>query len=224
MLLEEARWVSKRLATIGARQLYPMANIGSSTEHFRQVVQPYIDQYLFVPARARNDVVVHVDTKEARGVDLVGDVTDPATQERLRALSVKSVLCCNLLEHVTDRQRVCQSLMAAINPGGYIIVSVPYDFPYHEDPIDTLFRPTIAELAGLFPGAELRGSALVRASRFRFDMHNDYIALLKLLIRVLVPWYKPRNWMRAVRHLRDITKGYRVTCLVLRKTAATKYA
>ena len=69
MLIEEAQWLRSKLDALDPDRVFPMCNIGSSTEHFRRVEQPYIDKYLFEPARARNLEVVHVDTKAAAGID-----------------------------------------------------------------------------------------------------------------------------------------------------------
>src|SRR5438876_7978807 len=149
MLIEEAQWLCSKLDALDPDRVFPMCNIGSSTEHFRRVEQPYIDKYLFEPARARNLKVVHVDTKAAAGIDLVGDLTDPNFLRRVTTLNIKSVMCCNLLEHVTNRQIICDAMRSMVRPGGYLFLTVPYRFPYHEDPIDTMFRPTIDELARL---------------------------------------------------------------------------
>src|SRR5205085_4736707 len=58
--------------------------------------------------------------------------------------------------HVTDRQIVCAAIWSLLPPGGFLILTVPYRFPYHEDPIDTMFRPSVEELAQLFPGTAIQ--------------------------------------------------------------------
>jgi hypothetical protein len=64
MLHEEARWWRCVIDRIGPSSLYPMLNVGSSTEHFRTVAQPYIDRHLFRSAREAGQTVIHLDTKE----------------------------------------------------------------------------------------------------------------------------------------------------------------
>jgi SAM-dependent methyltransferase len=217
VLLEEAKWLSRNLAGLEASQLYPMCNLGSSTEHYRRVVQPYIDTYLFEPARAKNLKVIHVDARPDEGVDMVGDLSDPSFLTRLSRLNVRSVMCCNLLEHVTNRVDVSKAVLAALKPGGYLIATVPYRFPYHEDPIDTMYRPSVKELAGLFPGTSVCKAAIVRASRFGYDMNRNYHALYRMIARAALPIYKPRRWWPSVQKLSEIAAGYKVTCVVLRK-------
>jgi hypothetical protein len=217
MLIEEARWLHRRLSKLSLNDLYPLCNLGSSTEYYRKVEQPYIDKYLFEPGSVRNLKIIHVDTKAAAGVDIVGDLTNPSFLAHLAELNVRSVMCCNLLEHVMDRTIICDAIMSILKPGGYIIATVPNKFPYHPDPIDTMYRPTVEELIALFPGTSVYKAAIVRASRFPYEMGGKYLALCRLVARVAVPFYRPRRWWANVQRLAEIAGGYKVTCVVLRK-------
>src|SRR4051812_25447579 len=125
MLLEEAVWLRQRLESLNPKSVYPMCNLGSSTSYFRTVEQPYIDAELFAPARALGHEVVHVDMKAAPGIDIVGDISQPELLSQLRQRNFKSVMCCNLLEHVVDRQKFSDIVMSIVAPGGYVIASVP---------------------------------------------------------------------------------------------------
>lgn len=162
MLAAEARWFAERLARLPADEIYPLCNLGSADEAFRQQVQPWIDRWLFAPARATGRQVVHVDQKQSAGVDLSGDLEDEAFLAELEARHFHSVLCANLLEHVHDPARLAERCARIVPPGGYLFVSVPYRFPYHEDPIDTLFRPSPDEIAALFPSMQVCEQAVVR--------------------------------------------------------------
>lgn len=217
MLVEEARWLNLQLSALSPNELYPMCNIGSSTEHFRRVEQPYIDKFLFEPARVRNLKVIHVDAKRAAGVDLVGDLTNPRFLAHLAELNVRSVMCCNLLEHVADRPIICDAVLSILKPSGYVIATVPYSFPYHEDPIDTMYRPTVQELVGLFAGTSVHKAAIVRASRFAHEMRGNYRALCRMIARAAVPVYRPAGWWVNLQRLGGVVAGYKVTCVVLRK-------
>jgi hypothetical protein len=139
-------------------------------------------------------------------------------------------MCCNLLEHVSDRMIISEAILSILKPGGYLIATVPYRFPYHEDPIDTMYRPTVAEVAALFPGTSVHKSAIVRASRFVFEKQvkrhwngfewvpgGSYRDLRRLMVRCAAPFYRPRSWWASVRRLGEIVPGYKVTCVILRK-------
>jgi hypothetical protein len=217
MLIEEARWLNRQFASLDQNDIFPLCNIGSSTEHFRCVEQPYIDKYLFAPARARNQEVIHVDLKAASGVDLVGDLADGHFLERIAALRVRSVMCCNLLEHVTDRKLICSAILSLLRPGGFIIATVPYRFPYHPDPIDTKFRPNINQLVKLFPGTSIHTASIVRASSVKFEMGGNYKAFCRLIASSLLPVYHPKTWLTRVGSVKRGFAGFKVTCAILRK-------
>jgi hypothetical protein len=150
VLRQEARWIGNWLASVDDAALFPVINVGSHTERFRTKEQPWIDRYVFAPLRERGEVI-HTDLRAAEGVDVVGDLTDVAFRDHLRELGARSLLCCNLLEHVPDRATIATALEDLVAPGGFAVLSVPFRFPYHADPIDTMYRPTPSDLASLFP-------------------------------------------------------------------------
>ena len=75
----------------------PVLNIGSSTAAFTTKAQPWIDEHVFAPMRARGVRVVNVDLKATEGVDLVGDICDAGFQQQVAAQSGTAILCSNLL-------------------------------------------------------------------------------------------------------------------------------
>lgn len=77
---------------------------------------------------------------------MVGDVTDTDFIQTLKQLNPSIIICSNLLEHLENRKIFCDALVKIMNPKTLLIISVPYLFPYHEDPIDTMYRPDIEEL------------------------------------------------------------------------------
>jgi SAM-dependent methyltransferase len=149
VLPEEAVWLGEALADVGAGRV--VLDVGSSTEAFRRLEQPHIDFHVMRPLRQRGARIVHVDRKDAEGVDVVHDVTgtQPLPAE-LRA-SGDVVLCANMFEHVLDRPALARRLEELVAPEGRLVVTVPKLYPFHEDPIDTMFRPSPAEVSALFP-------------------------------------------------------------------------
>jgi SAM-dependent methyltransferase len=144
MFAEEARWLRGALDGLPIGEGTTVLDIGSQTLEFRTTVQPYIDAEIFAPIRARGAHVTHLDAQRAKGVDIVADITaeDFALGDDRR---FDLVICTNLLEHVRDRPRTIQRLDAVT--AGHLVVTVPGHFPYHEDPIDTMYRPTPRRLA-----------------------------------------------------------------------------
>ncbi|MCS7016049.1 MAG: class I SAM-dependent methyltransferase [Gemmatales bacterium] len=155
MLVEEARWFGRQLAHYSPAELSPMLNVGSQTLHFRRYVQPWIEQYVFAPLERRGVQVLHTDLRPGAGVDLVGDVTEESFLAQLRTYPFRAVFCSNLLEHVHEPRKLATHLVQILPANAWIFVSCPRVFPYHPDPIDNGLRPTLAQLARLFPHTEL---------------------------------------------------------------------
>ena len=102
MFEAEAIWLGKLLDTESGENLSPLLNIGSSTRQFRQVEQPWTEQFIFAPLKARGIDVLHLDSRDGDGIDIRADVLSAHELPRIRALGPKSILCCNILEHVSD--------------------------------------------------------------------------------------------------------------------------
>lgn len=154
MIVQESEWyrdtIRNRVKT-GSLVL----NIGSSTKHFVEVQQPYIKKNVLDELAKKNCTVKNVDIKTADGVDLVGDISNPAFVEEMRTLKPDVVICGSVLEQVWDRRAFSKGLESLVDGSTILIVSVPHRYPYHEDPIDTLYRPTLKELTKEFPSLRL---------------------------------------------------------------------
>jgi SAM-dependent methyltransferase len=230
MLYEEAQWIGNKLQTAfssGQRIL----NLGSSTLHARTVVQPHMSSFIFEPLNQMGVEVVHSDISKEEGVDLVGDFTDPEFIATLKSQKFDGVLCCNLLEHLENRQLLIDSLTAIVPARGFLLITVPKQYPYHLDPIDTMYRPNPAELSALFPEFEILHAEIVLARRQikkngTLVYHKNYFEQLKedpklflrLLFRCLLPFYKIANWRITLNDLVNMFKPFSVTCVVLKKS------
>ena len=217
MLVQEARWFQQQIEEIEPDRLFPMLNVGSSTGEFRSTTQPWIDQYIFRPITDNGHRVIHMDLQDAPGVDIVGDLTLPETTGRVVGLGVKSVLCSNLLEHVLDRQRVCDAINSVLPRGGYIFVSCPHRYPRHDDPVDTMFRPDVGELAAPFNGAEIIAGEILVDGTYYDLLNRSPVRVVRSVGRLSLPFYRPRGWLATLRHLTWLTRHFEQTCLVLQK-------
>lgn len=156
MLPEEACWIGDVLASTTLAEGATVVDLGSSTEEFRRLVQPYIDYRVFLPLRRRGVRVLHVDARDGDGIDIQLDIAAAQTIPRELLGRASVTLCCNMLEHVVDRARVIDNLRQIVMPGGICIVTVPLAYRYHADPIDTGYRPTPDSLASALANAGLQ--------------------------------------------------------------------
>lgn len=189
MLYEESVWF-KNIIQHYVQPNSVVLNIGSSTKEFIEKDQPYIKQNLFDELSKKSCRVKNVDIKQAEGVDLVGDVTDSTFVDTLKQLNPAIIICSNLLEHLENRKSFCDALIKIMNKETMLIVSVPYSFPYHEDPIDTMYRPDLNELQNAFPSLKLVEGNIVDCG-FYFALiskgmviGNQFLYFMKTLLRM----------------------------------------
>lgn len=221
MLQQEAQWWRHIIDELEPSLLYPMLNVGSSTGHFRTVEQPYIDLYLFRPAREKGHKVVHLDTKDNVGVDIVGDLTKESFRETLAAMNFNSVFCSHLLEHVAEDARVpiCAAISRVLPKGGYLFISCPHRFPYHPDPIDTRFRPTTDDLMALFPGTLVVASKEVFGGTYLQRLCEQPRQGVREMVKLFLPFYKPHYWVVNLGYFMYLFRHFSSSCVVLRKKA-----
>lgn len=218
----EANWIRERILALGVERASPIANIGSSTLRFRTVNKPHIEELLFEPLRDAGFEIIHVDIKDAPGVDMVGDVTNAEFLSELKAKGCQSVICSNLLEHLTDRRKFVSALSDLINDDGVLVLTVPYSYPYHPDPIDTLYRPSPDELHRSLPGLHMIESAILADGSLVREIAakgvgRAAIYLPVALLRIARVW-RPKVALAQLHRLTWIVRPFKVSCAVLSKS------
>jgi hypothetical protein len=219
MFEQEAVRVRELLLQAGADKVSPLLNIGSSTAAFRTRDKPHIEAELFAPLRRQGIVVCHLDRKSGEGVDLTGDILDPALQGELATRGFRSLLLSNVLEHVRDRAGLAAACEAIVGPGGLILSTVPSSYPYHADPIDTLYRPSPSELAALFGNSEPREAETVTGRTYRETYRAARSSLLREIGRTalaaLLAVARPRSFASRAHRWRWYRRPYRVSVALL---------
>lgn len=178
---------AKRLSEIllAQRDISPLLNLGSGDRRLREELKPHIERELFAPLRAAGVTAVHSDLRPGEGVDVAGDILDPAFQEMLRARGFRALVAANLLEHVRDPAAVAAACEAIVGEGGLIVATVPSSFPYHADPLDSGYRPTPEALAALFAGCEPVLTEEVRGVTYAEQIRTRGLSVAGELARTL---------------------------------------
>ncbi|MBN1766755.1 MAG: methyltransferase domain-containing protein [Sedimentisphaerales bacterium] len=79
----------------------------------------------------RNDVI-NLDIQMNREVDIVAD----AHKLPFASQSVDGIIAATLMEHVQNPGVILTEMKRVLKPGGYIYISMPFCYPYHEAPSD----------------------------------------------------------------------------------------
>ena len=212
MFEAEAVWLEKLLRERTVEELSPLLNVGSSTRHFREIEQPWTERHLLAPLNRRGIKVIHLDAKHGDGVDVSADILNPADLPRIRGLRPKSILCCNILEHVEDPRALAQRCIDIVGPGGLIFVTVPYSYPHHRDPIDTLFRPAPESLVPLFrPSVMAKGEIIDVGESYRGQVRRRPWILLRHVFRFPFPFIGFAGWKRSMAKVYWLFHNYRIT-------------
>ena len=223
MFEAEASWLDRRLKERTAEELSLLLNVGSSTRQFREIEQPWTERLLFAPLRARGVKIIHLDARDGEGIDIRADILADADLPRIKALRPKSILCCNILEHVLDPKALAQRCIDIVGPGGFIFVTVPYSYPHHRDPIDTMFRPAPEILAGIFrPAAMVEGEIVDAGESYRGQVAKRPWILFRHIFRFPFPFIGFRGWKRSMRKLYWLFNNYRITGAVFQVPAASR--
>jgi hypothetical protein len=123
MMRCDAEWLGRTFAQLSKEDLSPLLNLGSSSQRFRTVEQPYIHGLVFAPLEGRGVRVVHSDLKVAPGVDVSGDIFDDADFAKLKAVGARAVVCTHMYEHVRDRDELTRRLLELLPEGGRFFVT-----------------------------------------------------------------------------------------------------
>ncbi len=220
MRIEEARTLRRWIAELDLPEGSVCLNVGSSTGDFRQRQQPHIHSELFAPLEAAGLKVVHCDMKPAPGVDEVGDLLDSAFRDRLRAYGAQLMICSNLLEHLSDPKGFAAACGDLVGSGAHGLITVPYSYPYHPDPIDTMLRPSPQELAGLLPGWQIQRAEVLESGTYRDDLKasgRPFYVLANQLARTIMPFYRPSQWRHIAHRLLWLFRPYTISMVQLRK-------
>src|SRR5258706_2910050 len=215
MFESEAVWLDRLLRERGPSEISPLLNLGSSTRGFRETERPWSDRRLFAPLRERGAQTIHVDVREGEGIDIRADLLDARDIPRLKALGAKAILCCNMLEHVRNPQTLAKHCIEIVGPGGLIYVTVPFSYPHHRDPIDTMYRPAPSQLAELFrPAVMLKGEIVDAGESYRGQVAKRPWILLRHILRFPFPFIAFAGWKRSMRKLYWLIHNYRFTAAV----------
>jgi hypothetical protein len=215
MFEQESIWIREVLNLMPKTKKLNLLNVGSSTKRFREAEQPYIHENIFKPIDA-SVAVVHLDVKKDEGVDKIGDLTDRDFLTGFAKQKYDIVLCSNLLEHVPNPNELCAAIELCCSAEGVIIVTVQYLYPYHNDPIDTMFRPTIDEVVSMFPNRHVLVSENLVIQDSHYSMlKRSPLRLFIFVMRLLSPFYKPGAWLKIVSGLPKLFSRFQVTCVAL---------
>jgi hypothetical protein len=210
----EARWLTEVLAKMPVQRMSPLVNIGSSTDHFRNVTQPYIGA-IFDGLKMRGVDVVHTDLGAGPGIDIAGDLYDDNVLTRIRAVGPRALICTHVIEHVEDRVRFAGRLMDLLDEGGLFFITVPMSYHEHHAPIDTMYRPSPDQLVDLFAEQHIITKAeILGGTYWSWIRKRPFTLITRHVVRFFIPFLGWKKWKRSMRKLYWLFHRYKVAAIV----------
>jgi SAM-dependent methyltransferase len=209
MFIEETKWIEQALAPVIAKRRLRVLDIGSSSLNYRTKIQPHIHEYIHKPLQNAGCSITYADIKQEQGIDLEIDLSATNLDERIFAVKYDLIICCNILEHVIDRDSFMSNLARFSRPGTLILLTVPNRYPKHNDPIDTMYRPDPAQLRTFVQGfvkCRVEAESVISISEKQYYLGSFGRKLDYLTLRPL-----RQAWRYYLNLLR-----WQVTCLLIR--------
>ncbi len=188
-------------------------NLGSGNVEQLKKTKPWVSKNVFDIFKKQKAKILHVDAEGFPGVDIVQDLSE------LNSLSFcdklkgsKLFILANVLEHIPKKAHAefLKKIYGKMKSKDGLMITVPYDYPYHADPIDTLYRPTPEDLHKLLPLTWLEGE-IVSAGSYRDEFrHMNTLKRIRKLLKPLWIFQKPSKWLENHR-LFYLFKNYRIT-------------
>ena len=209
MFVQEAKLLHELIGSLQWNGNGTVLDIGSSSREYRCKIQPHIDGYIFRPLREVGYKIAYLDKKNEEGIDIIADLTDPLFDRNLQKTTYDLIICSNILEHVIDRELFINNLLSFAHKGSVIIITVPFKYFKHLDPIDTMFRPSLDELIqwinqkGEF---EIQHSSYIVINEKRYYKRKMKLARY-IPIRLSVDFW--RYYLKSFR--------WKVTCIAVKK-------
>lgn len=223
MRLEESLCIQRYIGYLADNSIPKYCiNIGAGNLKEQELKKPWIYTNVFSPLNAMDCKIIHTDFILYDGVEIMMDLSNPGCLEFAQHLEgPKIILCSNVFEHLQSdvRKTAITSIQGALKLGDYLIISVPHKYPFHPDPIDTLFRPSSDELSNLFD-LEWLSIECISCGSFATDLKGMSISKqLRKILKPLWPFQKPSKYLSNLHRLTFATRPYRVSLVFGRKVA-----
>lgn len=217
MLIKESQYLRLLIESLHLNGEAKVLNIGSQDEKYLEI-QKHIKENIVKPTLSKGARIYNLDIRDGSGVDIVGDVTNAEFSKKLRRYSFSVIYLFNVLEHVEDIDKFTGSIESLMQEDAYLIISVPFLYPIHFDPIDNLFRPTPEEVAKYFPNCKIVNSAIIKDYTYWYYITSSLKRFIIEFTRILTPFYKFNKWINVViPKLKWLNRNFEVTCIILQK-------
>lgn len=214
MRLEESVILKKIIEKYSGIYAFKVAlNLGCGDVNRLGLIKPWVQENIFNPLKSRKIDVVNIDYKNFGGVNIVKDLIQTNSLNFVQQYSgPKIFILTNVLEHIPSNSRtsLLENIYQNMASGDSLIISVPNDYPYHGDPIDTMYRPSPDDLMRAINLHWLE-SYLISAGSYKEEfLKMSSFKKLRKLLKVFLPFQKFSKW-RECHRIVYLFKPYKIS-------------
>jgi hypothetical protein len=221
MRLEESAAIGELLRKT-LNKVHPRSciNLGSGNIEHLARKKPWIINNVFAVLESNNCTIYHADIQSWPGVDFTIDLLKIESLNFCEdLLQPRIFILANVLEHIPSqlRSEVLENILSLMASNDLLVITVPHAYPFHPDPIDTMYRPTAKELTNLLPLTWLDAST-VDAGSFRDDLRgmNPWKKLRKIA-KPLWPFRRFSKYISDLHRLTFLFRPYRISIAIGQK-------
>ena len=188
-------------------------NLGSGNVEQLKKTKPWVSKNVFDLFKKQKAKILHVDAENFPGVDIVQDLSQPNSLSFCDKLKgSKLFILANVLEHIPKKAHTefLKRIYSKMKPNDGLIITVPYDYPYHADPIDTMYRPSPNEVEKLLPLKWQEGEIVTAGSYKEEFMRMNTLKKIRKILKPFWIFQKPNKWLENHR-LFYLFKKYQMT-------------
>lgn len=214
MRLEESEEIAKILEKLEYKNYFRAClNLGCGDVEHLFKSKPWVDKNIFAALRSEGTKIIHVDAFNFPGVDLVQDLSLPNSMSFVSVTQgPRLFVLANVLEHipVNAREELVNKIYRSMSTGDALLITVPFDYPFHADPIDTMYRPSPSELSLLAP-LNWTEQLIVTSGSYKEEfLKMGFLKRIRKLLKPLWIFQRPSKWKENHR-LFYLFKPYKVS-------------
>jgi hypothetical protein len=217
MRYEESCAIKSMLSDYQLRVGRPFAhviNLGSGDVDKLKNDKPWVFENVFLPLKISGANIIHSDFKNFGGVTHVCDLRLPEALSFTKDMhGPKLFILANVLEHVpkTARNNILNKIFSAMKKDDGLLVTVPNQYPYHPDPIDTLYRPSPQDLYGLIKLNWIEGKVIAAGSYREEFLNMKTLKKIRKILKIFFPFQSPKEYLNNLHRFLYLFKKYKVT-------------
>ncbi len=214
MRLEESLMVGEIIEKYYPQYKFEFAiNLGCGNVEQLFQLKPWVYDNVFSRLNFFGVKVINVDAVNYPGVDLVQDLSLPNSLKFTEQLTGKKLfILANVLEHVPSnvREVLLEKIYLCMGENDALIITVPNDYPYHADPIDTMYRPFPVDLIKII-SLDWKESAVVPSGSYREEfLSMGMFKKIRKFLKIFWPFQKLSKWMECHRFF-YLFKPYKIS-------------